>query len=409
MNAVGIITILSVVIVITASDRVNQVGGDIRPSSSGVDTAGATFLLSDDFGAEGVLFAFQAYFRSDKPVRFQIWRPVDSDGNFKLISDTRVVPSVTNGVEDIYISQSPNDCTFVRPGDRIGLSFEATPGSVAYVFDPNAVNTDFGTSLDPTSPLELNTVVDFDPLMFPYDFSVAAFVDTDLSRYTVNADGVYACPADLFIPGSSTEGPPTTTESATTVHEEVTSDDLITDPVSTGVPYDVSTSGDDNSNFFSNLFDETKDYILLGVVGGLILIIIIVAIACTIAKRRAEEDTVVKVIERLPSLPDVEWLTQNHKSTPIDPAMYHAPIYNDHLMSKYNAVPSETSTSTPVSKRAPPLSPGKEDSETWQGSLQMRWDSIENIDETRTESTHCPDNLSMAISEGSFLEGRTSC
>lgn len=47
-------------------------GNPIKASSSGVDVAGAAFLLNDIVLVQGVLFAFRVYHRSDKPIRLQV-------------------------------------------------------------------------------------------------------------------------------------------------------------------------------------------------------------------------------------------------------------------------------------------------------------------------------------------------
>ena len=84
-------------------DRVAKVGNAILASSSGVDVPGVTFLLNDMILTEGVVFAFSAYIRSNKPVHFQIWRSVvnGTKDSYRLIGDTRVVPSVNNDREDV--------------------------------------------------------------------------------------------------------------------------------------------------------------------------------------------------------------------------------------------------------------------------------------------------------------------
>ena len=82
-----------------------KVGNDIKASASGVDIAGATLIMNDMILTEGVVFAYSAYFRSDKPVRFQIWRPVvnETTNAYRLIGETRVIPSVKNDREDVSI------------------------------------------------------------------------------------------------------------------------------------------------------------------------------------------------------------------------------------------------------------------------------------------------------------------
>ena len=84
-------------------DRVAKAGNAILASLSGLDVAGATILLTDVILTEGVVFAYSAYIRSNKPVHFQIWRPVvnGTKDSYRLIGDTRVVPSVNNSREDV--------------------------------------------------------------------------------------------------------------------------------------------------------------------------------------------------------------------------------------------------------------------------------------------------------------------
>ena len=204
-----------------ANGRVIRIGNPIKPSSSGAHISGATFIINDLVHADGVLFAFRAYFRSDKPFWFQIWRPasnVSGGGEFELISNTYVIPSLINEVEDIYLADEHIPCAVIHQDDRLGLSFIDTPGAVAYTFDASQPQV-FVKIMDPTLSLDPHAVVQFDPLTFPYDFSVAAYVDTHLNNYNITP-GDYStnCPTDLMIPDvdivndlnpvPSTTGPP---------------------------------------------------------------------------------------------------------------------------------------------------------------------------------------------------------
>ncbi len=78
-------------------------GNDIKPSVAGVDVAGSMFLINDAMKQRAVAFAFSCFFRSDKQIRFQIWRPaVNSTGDaFQLIWEMPVVPSVVGAREDV--------------------------------------------------------------------------------------------------------------------------------------------------------------------------------------------------------------------------------------------------------------------------------------------------------------------
>jgi hypothetical protein len=197
-------TFLLIVLPSTTYGGVISVGNKILASASGVDVAGYTFLLDDIILQEGVVFAYSAFFRSDSPVRFQIWRPnPDSQGatrHFQLVGETRTIPSVTNLREDVYIeSKLTQPCLRVKQGDRLGVFTEEAPGSVAYKFDsssPMALAHNAGAM---SQAIHLGDTVSFDTLSFPYDFSVAAYIDTDLSKYNPKED-FPACPKALLIP-----------------------------------------------------------------------------------------------------------------------------------------------------------------------------------------------------------------
>ena len=87
-------------------NNVARIGSDIKSSSSGIDWQGTTFLLNGDpfYQPEGVLFAFAAYFRNNKPMTFQVWRPVNmAISEFRLIAEWPITPTVTRGREDVSI------------------------------------------------------------------------------------------------------------------------------------------------------------------------------------------------------------------------------------------------------------------------------------------------------------------
>ena len=183
-----------------ANNGAIRIGNPIISSSSGVSAPGTTFLINDLVHVDGVLFALRVYFRGNNPFWFQIWRPASnasSESEFELISKTYVIPTMMNGMEDIYLVGS---CAVIHQEDRLGLSFIDSPGAVAYTFDASHPEV-LVTTMDPTLSLDIHTVVKFDPLTFPYDFSIAAYVDTHLENYDITP-GVYStnCPTDLWIP-----------------------------------------------------------------------------------------------------------------------------------------------------------------------------------------------------------------
>ena len=97
-------------VVCQSEDGVERIGNELKASNSGVDVAGAIFLVNDKILQNGVVFAFSAYFRTDKPVRFQLWRPLTSrsdETKFRLIAEYRVTPSIPGDKEDVsYLSLS---------------------------------------------------------------------------------------------------------------------------------------------------------------------------------------------------------------------------------------------------------------------------------------------------------------
>ena len=87
-----------------------RLGNALQASTSGVDVPGVIFLMNDVILQEGVVFAFSAFFRSDKPIRIQIWRPdsredetqdPETSSAFRLLFETRIIPSVINRREDV--------------------------------------------------------------------------------------------------------------------------------------------------------------------------------------------------------------------------------------------------------------------------------------------------------------------
>ena len=78
----------------------------------------------------------------------------------------------------VYIeSLLTSNCIQVQPGDRFGIHIEDTPGAVAYTFDASGALTMGYTNPDPSAPIQVDQVVTFDSLTFPYDFSVKCFYD----------------------------------------------------------------------------------------------------------------------------------------------------------------------------------------------------------------------------------------
>ena len=84
----------------------------------------------------------------------------------------------------VYIeSKITLPCIHVLPGDRLGVFFEEVPTAVAYSFHPQPSEPMVFARPNNKTEFSLNDIAFFDSLMFPYDFSVIAHIDTMLSEY----------------------------------------------------------------------------------------------------------------------------------------------------------------------------------------------------------------------------------
>ena len=66
----------------------------------------------------------------------------------------------------------------VKQGDRLGVYFSTNDGSVAYAFDPDEPAALLYESPNATVPVNISEEVDFTTLVFPYDLSMSAYIDT---------------------------------------------------------------------------------------------------------------------------------------------------------------------------------------------------------------------------------------
>lgn len=187
---------------VSTQQGIKRVGNDIKASTSGADWGKTTFLLHDTALADGIIFAFSAYFRNQNPVHFQIWRKGSAPvNNFTLVHEWPFSPAVSERKEDIYIhTRQDYKCIRVKEDDRLGIYFDQAPGSVAYTFQSDGIQTyQYEVKNGTTRPTKGTSVL-FDTLPYPYRFSAAAYIDTDVSKYSVNANGVVTCPTTVTIP-----------------------------------------------------------------------------------------------------------------------------------------------------------------------------------------------------------------
>jgi len=189
------LTVFSILFLLTGDAvqaELKRFGNELLASTNGVNKAGTTFLIQDISFDEGVLFAYSAFFQSNSRTRFQVFaheNPPENEATsdvdyYRLKAETIVTPSVTNSREDVYIaSRLTEPCVRVEKGDVLGVYFEEAPGAVAYSFDGNFPAALYHTNANLSDTAEIDDVIGFNKLTFPYDFALAAYIDTNLSRY----------------------------------------------------------------------------------------------------------------------------------------------------------------------------------------------------------------------------------
>ena len=77
----------------------------------------------------------------------------------------------------VYLEAKLSSCFRVKKGDRIGIYQEEVPGAVGYVFDSTYPRAQVSEVKNGVS-LGIGNTREFDTLVFPYDLSVRAYVDT---------------------------------------------------------------------------------------------------------------------------------------------------------------------------------------------------------------------------------------
>lgn len=76
------------------------------------------------------------------------------------------------------VSQIVRQCALVKAGDRLGIYLEELPWAIAYKFAADSPRALQYRAENITHPFDIFENVIFDPLTFPYNFSVLAYFDT---------------------------------------------------------------------------------------------------------------------------------------------------------------------------------------------------------------------------------------
>lgn len=69
-------------------------------------------------------------------------------------------------------------CTLLQPGDRFGVFLEEQPTAIGYIFEGSAPDALGYTLPNASVPTQIGEEVTFDPLVFPYKFSMAVYLFT---------------------------------------------------------------------------------------------------------------------------------------------------------------------------------------------------------------------------------------
>lgn len=106
------------------------------------------------------------------------------------------------------MSKLSESCVRVETADRIGVFLEESPGAISYTFQASNPSSFVPADGNVSDPFVLGDIAAFDTLTFPYEFSVAAYIDTDLGQYNESGDTDYPpCPRNLLIPEHGVTGP----------------------------------------------------------------------------------------------------------------------------------------------------------------------------------------------------------
>ena len=70
-----------------------------------------------------------------------------------------------------------NNCILAEVGDRLGMSWEEAPNSVAYSFLTNT-NSEWVYMKHESSPISAGEEVTFNTVRYPYKISLSAYLDT---------------------------------------------------------------------------------------------------------------------------------------------------------------------------------------------------------------------------------------
>jgi len=87
------------------------------------------------------------------------------------------------------VSSLTHRCPVVQSGDTVGVYFESSPTAISRYFDPVDASTYRNQLLNLSVEIQVNDVVAFDTLRFPYKLNLQAWIDTSNDSLPLLGDG----------------------------------------------------------------------------------------------------------------------------------------------------------------------------------------------------------------------------
>ena len=98
-------------------------------------------------------------------IDLQVWRLTDSESDYVLIGKKQVMVNTSHQFEHVELNEDEE--IEVKKGDCIGFSTMSDNGVIGYVFEEVPLS-----SAEEYAGLEEGVHLTFDPLLFPYKFSI---------------------------------------------------------------------------------------------------------------------------------------------------------------------------------------------------------------------------------------------
>ncbi|KAK2155407.1 hypothetical protein LSH36_241g04026 [Paralvinella palmiformis] len=167
------------------------------------ETSPKVIYLALTIPTNGIFFKFKLFLISKDPVFIQLWRPVNNEKNtFTFIDQIKVQTDRVNETSTFYPIEYRGDtqpqCPVVRRGDKLGI-LSTTPRLAVPIHFNASTQSIRVARRDSSSQLHSKDTVDFSRMVFPYVFSIEAFIYKDNSQRQVQISRHYRpCPMRLI-------------------------------------------------------------------------------------------------------------------------------------------------------------------------------------------------------------------